>query len=518
MPCTRCLRIRYPCFTSSAKPPGRNSGRLPPAPELTASANRSVKKTATRRRASDGVSLVAPGQYSPMSMAWPFIQDEDQNEEAAVFEDGDVNMTPSEENQPIDFFEYLASMPPCISASPSSGFDLLREPDDEHEDAVNMVLEDQIPMPYLTPAPPVQHQHFRGVLLARLLESLSTQQVRLNTEPWDLGVLTVTGSTTDSGEVNVAAAEALTNEEPVFNPLLSILVSTSKFLDICKLFMVPETSGGAGEASTATTAASDSVHSVPRTRLFSTHETGERQPSFPSPFSFSGSTRMPSSSSSSPLKGTESCSSSSSLGMPTGQVAITAAQLLTLVSCYLLVVTIYNDIFSHLLVQLAQPPPRPSSSTQHPATVVPVPAGTNTPTLRLRHGHQTQQVQAATHGGAPMVPSLVLAGVSVPLSAGLRMRLLVEVVEHQFEQIEHALGLPGHYCVSTSHPPQSQQHKDTGGGLLARREAPTLLDAVMDLSSKVDDTDNHSGRDSIGIVASLRENLRNAQRVRRDRG
>jgi hypothetical protein len=36
-PCTRCLRIGHPCFTSLAKPPGRTFGRLPLAPESAAS-------------------------------------------------------------------------------------------------------------------------------------------------------------------------------------------------------------------------------------------------------------------------------------------------------------------------------------------------------------------------------------------------------------------------------------------------------------------------------------------------
>ncbi|UNI19387.1 hypothetical protein JDV02_005572 [Purpureocillium takamizusanense] len=430
-------------------------------------------------------------------------------------------------------------MPPLTSASPPSAFDFAQEQDDAHDEgAVDMVGQDQIPMPSQTPASPVQRPP--GVLLARLLESLSAQLVRLNTEPWDLGVWSVTGSTTDSDEVDVLAEEALTNETPVFNPLLSILVSTGKFLDICKLFMAPETSGGADEASTATTTAAGSVISPsdPKRGFFSTHETGEASrrtqdtpkragrptilPSLPSPFSLPGSsTRIPSSSSSLKMTKTSSCPSFlASPGPPTGQATMTADQLLTLVSCYLQVVTIYNDIFSHLLFQLAQPPPPPSPSTQHPATVGSIPARTNTPASRQRHGLHTQKAQLATHGSAPMVPSPVLAGFSVPLNAGLRMRLLVEVVEHQFEQIEHALGLPGPYCVSTSHPQQSQQqqHMDTGGGLLAGRKATTLLEAAMGLATKIDDADKHAGCDSIRVVASLRGNLGKAQRVRRRGG
>ncbi|KLU92921.1 hypothetical protein MAPG_11870 [Magnaporthiopsis poae ATCC 64411] len=586
-PCMRCLRIRHPCFTSSAKPPGRNSRRLPPAPESTTSlvdagsdaagsdaarpANSSTGPKATRRRASEDVSL-ASSQNSPMSMGWAYMQDEDQNEDAGVFDDGGILMlTPFEENQPIGFeflmdknpagFESVASVPldghtsPAshsrlcsgpqdlsrlhfIPASPPPGFEFLREPDDGHEGAVGMVGGDQIPMASQTSNPPIQC--VPGALLARLLESLSVQLVRLNAEPWDLGVLSVTVSTTDSGEVDVTSAKALTNEAPAFNPLLSILASTGKFLDICKLFTASESNGGADEASLATTATAGSEsHSGPKRRFCSMHETDQGRAtqgtatragrmsvpsSFDFPFCLPGSTQIPSSSSS--PKGTKSSPYfPSSLGTPNGQTIITAAQLLTMVTCYLQVVTIYNDIFSHLLFQLALPQPQPSPPTQHPATVGSIRTGTNALTSRQQHSYHTQQPLDTC--SAPMVSSLVLAGYSMPLNSDLQMRLLVEVVEHQFEQIEQALGMPSQYCVSTSHRQQQiqQQHEDTRrGGLLAGPEAKTLLEAVMGLSVQIEsgrgaDADNNAGRDnSVGVVVSLRGNLAKAQRVRRGGG
>ncbi|KAK4675023.1 hypothetical protein QC764_000180 [Podospora pseudoanserina] len=590
-PCTRCLRIRCPCFTSSAKPPGRGSGRLPPAPAQSASstevgsdaappANTSTsdrrKATVTRRRASGDVSL-EPEQTSPVSMGmgmgWPFNQDEDQNEEAGVFDDGGMFMlTPSEQYQPIDFFDFLvdkgssgfdsvASVPldvhmrpraaslsrfrPVTQALPPlptfnstlspSEFHFQGERDDEPESAVDIsVDEDQACMPSQTPNPAVQHSP--GVLLARLLESLSVQLVRLNTEPWDLGVLSVTGSIANSGELNLLEAEALANDEHTFNPLFSILVSTENLLDICKMFMAPESSGGSDEASTATSVAAGSAsRSGSKRRVLSMHEANEsrsiqsaakrtwRPNSAISSLPFPFSPPCSSSSSSSGSNRRKSWPTSSSVpGMPTGQTTITAAQLLTVVSCYLQVVTIYNDIFSHLLFKLALPPPSPSPSTQPLGTnnTGPIPAGINvTPTSRQQrhsHNHYTQQAQSATHGRAPMVHRLVLAGYSVLLNSGLRMRLLVEVVEHQFEQIERALGLPGQYCVSASHHQQAQQqHRDIGGGgqgLLAGREVATLLEAVMEGADA--DGNANAGRDSMGVVASLRESLGKAQRVR----
>lgn len=497
------------------------------------SANPSNRRKATRRQASEDVSLTQD-QNLHMSMGWPFIHDEDQNEAAEVFEDSGMSMlTSSDEYQLVDFFDFLVDKNPIVpqpftSASPPSEFHFARDHDDEHDGAVNMV-EDQVPMLSQTPTPPVQCSP--GVLLAQLSESLSVQLVRLNTEPWDLGVLSMTGLTTDSGEVDVTGTKALANEEPIFNPLLSILVSTGKFLDICKLFKAPESSARAHESS------GSAGHSGPKRQFFSMLETGESRrtqgtakrserpsvlPSLPFPLSLPCSTRVPSSSSS-PRRTESRPSFPSSTGQATGQTIITAAQLLTVVSCYLKVVTIYNDIFTHLLYQLTLPLPPLSPSPQHPATSVPILTGINTATSRQRHSHHTRQVQLGTHGRVPMVPSLVLAGYSVPLNAGLRMRLLVEVVEHQFEQIEHVLGLPGPYCVSTSHHQQSKQRKDTGDGLLAGRDATTLLEAVMGLSISMDsgganDVGYNPDHDSTGVFALLRENFEKAHRVRRGEG
>lgn len=517
-----------------------------------------------------------------MGMAWPFSHDEDQDEEAGGFDDGGMfTLTPSDEYQPIESLDFLVdrglsgfesvasvtldahpsaraaslsrfrpapqALPPLPTFTSASSPSEFRFPREELDDGPEGTADDisagqnqaQARMPPQAPTQPVQQSP--GVLLARLLESLSVQLVRLNTEPWDLGVLSMTGSTADSGELNLTAAEALASEAHTFNPLLSILVSTEKLLDICKLLVPPEThSGGADEAPTATWVDAGSAgRSGSKRRVLSMHEASDGRgsqgaaslrrawrpssavTSLPLPFSPACSS---SSSSSSSTKRRESCPPLTSVPrlLTAGQTTITAAQLLTVVSCYLHVVTIYNDIFSHLLSKLAVPPPplppQPSPSTQHQMTDSgPVTGGTNvTPTPRQQHSHSyhtQQEVRPATHGRAPMVHSLVLAGYSVPLNSGLRMRLLVGVVEHQFELIEHALGLPGHYCVSTG------RHGDIGGGqgLLAGPEAVTLLEAVMGGADGHGGAEGNAntGRDSIGVVASLRESLGKAQRVRR---
>lgn len=551
MPCTRCLRIRHPCFTSSAKPPGRGFGR-------------SNRKKAIQRRANQDVSL-ALDHDSHMSMGWPFIHNEEQNEGAEIVDDGGISMNAaalSDEPQPLDLFDFFVDKNPLgfdtvpsvpfdahaspashsrlysvpqsfFSASPPSDLPLPYELDDEHDGAVHMVGEDPLHMLAQSPTQPFQSSP--GVLLAQLSESLSVQLVRLHTRPWDLGVLSVTCLTTNSGEDNATTvAKALTDEVPIFNPLLPILVSTGKFLDICKSFVSPESIGRANEASAVPAVAGGSVTLLgPRGGLFSMHDMSESRreqettkragrpgkvPPPPLPFSFTNAAHastLPRS-----RRGTGSRSSFSSTGSPPGRTIITAAQLLTVVSCYLQIVVIYNDVFSHLLFQLTLPSPQSSRSTQHSASIGSVTSETITASSQHRRSHDTQQAQPATHGGSASVPNLILAGYSVPLDAGLRMRLLVEVVEHQFEQIEHVLGLPDPYCVSRGHQQQSQQQRhDSEGALLAGREVTTLLEAAMDLSISMDRggaaAGHDIGHDSARVFASLRENFGKAQRVRR---
>jgi hypothetical protein len=134
--------------------------------------------------------------------------------------------------------------------------------------------------------------------------------------------------------------------------------------------------------------------------------------------------------------------------------------LLTVLSCYLQVVSIYDAIFTHVLVQLAPMPESVSSMLQGSS-------------------------------------GLFFTGYP-PMQDGVLIRLLVQVVEHQLELVERAIGLPQQYRVSTS--------GHIGTGLFSAHEGKALLNAVV--GSTFDGSDDRS---DLRAVASLRDNLRRAQ-------
>ena len=105
--------------------------------------------------------------------------------------------------------------------------------------------------------------------------------------------------------------------------------------------------------------------------------------------------------------------------------------------------------------------------------------------------------------GLQIVPDLRLAG--FPLQHGtLQIKILIQVIVHQSEMIEKALGLPVEYRVSGR-----QEHYT---GLLGGREARGLVKAVMGL---VEEEQQHEGPRGditevglgLGYVVLLRENI-----------
>lgn len=66
-------------------------------------------------------------------------------------------------------------------------------------------------------------------------------------EFWDLGVLSVIGLIVNLGEFNLFEMEVFVNDEYIFNLLFFIFVSMENLFDICKMFMVFESSGGFDE-------------------------------------------------------------------------------------------------------------------------------------------------------------------------------------------------------------------------------------------------------------------------------
>ncbi|SPO01911.1 uncharacterized protein DNG_04584 [Cephalotrichum gorgonifer] len=113
---------------------------------------------------------------------------------------------------------------------------------------------------------------------------------------------------------------------------------------------------------------------------------------------------------------------------------------MSLLSTYLHLVAIYEALFRHLVVSLSHIPPSSVSSLQ-------------------------------------TVPDLRVAGFTIQ-HGGLQIKMLIQVVEHHFETIDGALGLPVRYRVFGGERRMGRDH-DRGAGLLGGHEFEALLDAVL---------------------------------------
>jgi hypothetical protein len=142
---------------------------------------------------------------------------------------------------------------------------------------------------------------------------------------------------------------------------------------------------------------------------------------------------------------------------------------LALLSCYLQIIAIYDAIFRRVYVSLCGLPKASAAKLQ-------------------------------------TIPSSHLAG--FPLrQRSLQIKILIQIIEHQSEMIEKALGLPVEYRVSA--------RQDHYVGLLDGTEAKALLGAVMGLGEGT----LGMGKDSMGLrlglgyVVLLRENIKRVQQL-----
>src|SRR5690606_1060051 len=116
------------------------------------------------------------------------------------------------------------------------------------------VMQDDEPRPA-----PTQVDHADpGVLLANLQQDLSRQLSFLKSTPWDLSVLSIT-----AGPTNGAGPAAHHGKDADgFNPVSSILNSTTEFLAISRRLRMPEDTAAGGSSSSS---ASSAQHPGPRT-------------------------------------------------------------------------------------------------------------------------------------------------------------------------------------------------------------------------------------------------------------
>ncbi|KAK4172513.1 hypothetical protein QBC36DRAFT_337691 [Triangularia setosa] len=287
-----------------------------------------------------------------------------------------------------------------------------------------------------------------GVLLASLQQSLSKQLLHAKSLPREFSILD-------------ALLPGSTKTTDGFDPLASVLSSTCDLIEISRLFHRPADVGTPQSSHKRSPSLTDdsgaSVHG--RSRWPSPASTASQIPSQGYSLTHSaGSSTAASSPSSSTvidpaLGGT----------LPTTQrqpPQLSSANLLTMVSCYLQLVTIYDAIFGHVLLEAAFAVTRRSNGNninmQHAlAHAMPIDIS------RGFHGHR--EAFNSPYNQTPEV------------NHWQRAALLAQMVDRQLDSVERALGLPRQYCASSS----MRMEEEPACGLLSGREARGLLGVLL---------------------------------------
>lgn len=321
-----------------------------------------------------------------------------------------------------------------------------------------------------------------GVLLAGLQLNLTRQLVLLKSIPWDLSVLSISSPT-----VPHTSSRGSTKDK-AFNPLASIFSSTAQFLDILRLLGVLFCDAAVSSRPDGLTTREHSDQTL--SPYGGSNEPDNLfRPERPSePRSRLRQTTTPSSVTTPSLREALGPTVASAKSTRPPQV-LDNVHLLSTICCYSLVVSIFDTIFSQILSKLSEDQPEESNVLSLSSL-----SSSSPPPLQLPQ----------------LVPELLFSSHSVPMNTQLRTQLLVQVVEHQLELLERALGLPAAYCVSKARR-EDHGKGSLDGGILDRCDARALLQALMDPPTWGDDgggADNRSGTSMSRAVTSLRSNLK----------
>ena len=141
---------------------------------------------------------------------------------------------------------------------------------------------------------------------------------------------------------------------------------------------------------------------------------------------------------------------------------LSTADLLTILSCHMLTVSIYDTIFGHFSDQAAQ----------NPSLV-------------------NMVVQSA--------PKLYLGGIAVPPRIDILGHILCSLVGSHLRPIEMLLGLPDQFCVSTSN---SADEGNKQNGLFGGESGQTLFSALMKVEAE-----RSEDRGGLGVIESLKDRI-----------
>jgi len=141
---------------------------------------------------------------------------------------------------------------------------------------------------------------------------------------------------------------------------------------------------------------------------------------------------------------------------------LSMSELLTTISCYILIVSIYDTIFSRCIA--------PSSR------------------------------KSETQSG----PKLFLGGIEVPMTPNMLNHLLFRILDSQLRPIEELLDLPSEFCVSWKRD-ASNSEKETG--LFSGRRGQSLLTALIQMEMER----ASDGGGGLKVIESLKDNVRRVQ-------
>ncbi|KAJ2903447.1 Transcriptional regulator calC [Zalerion maritima] len=301
-----------------------------------------------------------------------------------------------------------------------------------------------------------------GVLLSALHQNLARQLCLAKTIPWDASVLRTNIS--DMTNVSSSSKHAIQSQDD-FNPLATILSTTTDLSETAQLFQsleAPIDGNAPCQNETSASGDFDSNTEGPRVQQTSPPLTNNTYPSSAS-------------SQSSSFLCTPSMSLSSIESSLTPQRP-SIAHLLTFLSCYLHTISIYDLIFSHLIIELSDMP------------------------------------ESSIGEILPDIPRFCIAGYSVPLQGTLLLRVVVQVVENQFELVERVLGIPSRYAVS---PERTNGSSMLEPGLLTGQQGQRLVQVAMEggLSPVGGDDGDGPYRGGLVSVLSLKQNMKRVQEI-----
>ncbi|KAK3986456.1 hypothetical protein QBC44DRAFT_352390 [Cladorrhinum sp. PSN332] len=447
-PCTRCLRIRFPCFTSPAKPPGRLAHRRPTTSEP------SLCTDPSRHPAVAGI----PGHGMPVTLSstdsiygsWPYYQPDGRS---TATEDGILTLSWPTEHHSINpytfavdnsalMFDAAHSFPthvnplidPAVSAMPVAPVPGYRAPPPGIEmlqfDSKHFASNKPHHHPYTHDQPHTLNQNCvldPGVLLSGLQQSLSKQLYTIRASPQGFSVLNST-------------APQLTEDKYGFNPLSLVLGSTAELLSIAHVFVAPDDVAGSPPPATNLSDCDPTSH---------TTDDGSIQGSqWPSPASNTipyQPTQMPtqyssaSSAASSPASTAVDPALLPSQPASLSQPILSSTYLLTLVSCYVQLLSIYDAIFARILIEVNTSSLQQQIDYSNPA---------------YNHAAQFNSEYAVNYQ---------------------RARSIAQMVDQRLDGVEQALGLPREYSVSSTASGGLRSEQ----GLLAGAEARAVLAILL---------------------------------------